>query len=273
MFLRTYLWKKGLDLGLLDDVTQFNTILTRARGWVVVIGDSDCLTSIGNCSNVWSKYVDACEGNQGFFKSLEDLEEFGNKIAKHNVKNEENRSEGLPDTNEVGLFGSFENVNPPDIHTQNTCQTKSNSLNDFIKICQQEISQVHANNDITEALHDQLTFARIALENLEKQTSKIQKCEEREKSVVKTKPAEIIKTGNSVGPFGHIITPEDHTEETYLNKSSSSHRFISVCQQEITHVHTNTKLKAATNDQLTLTKISLDRETRIFGAEKYSKIN
>ena len=64
-----------VDLGLLDDVTQFNTILTRARGWVLVIGDVDCLTNVGRCSNVWNKYVEACEDVCGYFESIQQFNE------------------------------------------------------------------------------------------------------------------------------------------------------------------------------------------------------
>ena len=73
--------EERLDLGLLDDVTQFNTILTRARGWVLVIGDVDCLTRVGGCSNVWSKYVEACEQVNGFFRTYMELEAFKMKIG------------------------------------------------------------------------------------------------------------------------------------------------------------------------------------------------
>ena len=64
-----------VDLGLLDDVNQFNTILTRARGWVLVIGDVDCLTNVGRCSNVWNKYAEACEDVCGYFESIQQFNE------------------------------------------------------------------------------------------------------------------------------------------------------------------------------------------------------
>ena len=68
--------EERLDLGLLDDVSQFNTILTIARGWVLVIGDSDCLTQVGGCFNVWSKYIQACQLVNGYFATYREFEAF-----------------------------------------------------------------------------------------------------------------------------------------------------------------------------------------------------
>ena len=162
--------EERLDLGLLDDVAQFNTILTRARGWVVVIGDSDCVTNIGDCSNVWSKYVDACEDNNGFFKSLEDLEDFGVKKYEKREKKEENKNAKPSETSEIGSsVESIEDVVPLEYHPSETYQTKYNLLHAFITVCQHEITQVHASTEITAAINDQLRFAKLALENLEKQ--------------------------------------------------------------------------------------------------------
>ena len=162
--------EERLDLGLLDDVTQFNTILTRARGWVVVIGDSDCVTNIGDCSNVWSKYLDACEGNQGFFKSLEDFEDFGDMKYEQKGKRKENESVKRPEASEMcSSVESIEDLFSPDDHNGETYQTKSNLVYSFIAACQQELIQVHANTEITAAINDQLAFAKLVLENLERQ--------------------------------------------------------------------------------------------------------
>ena len=159
--------EERLDLGLLDDAAQFNTILTRARGWVVVIGDSDCVTNIGDCSNVWTKYVDACESNQGFFKSLEDFEDFGAKKYEQG-KGEENKNAKPAETSEIGSsVGSNEDVVPPEDLPSEIYQTKFKHLQAFIAACQQEKSQV--SQEITAAINDQLEVANILLENLERQ--------------------------------------------------------------------------------------------------------
>ena len=253
--------EERLDLGLLDDVTQFNTILTRARGWVVVIGDSDCLTNIGNCSNVWSKYVDACEGNQGFFTSLEDFEvkrskEKGKKPERKNSKmNEKDRK-----TSSTGAGGGMV---PPEVQTEEMYQTKFNALHEFINICEQEITQPHANTDVIQAINNQLNFARIARENLERQTFEVKKIKEREEATVKrAKPADRKRTGNSVGSFEDVFPPEEHTDETYQNKFNLLQNFIAVCQQEISQVHASTEITAAINDQLRFAKLVLDNLER-----------
>ena len=82
-----------VDLGLLDDVNQFNTILTRARGWVLVIGDEDCLTNVGGCSNVWSKYVEACKDVCGYFESIQQF----NEINMRQNRMETRTSGNIPD--------------------------------------------------------------------------------------------------------------------------------------------------------------------------------
>ena len=65
-----------LDLGLLDDVTQFNTILTPARGWILVIGDVICLTNVGRCSNVKKKYIETREEVRNYYEPIPQLNEF-----------------------------------------------------------------------------------------------------------------------------------------------------------------------------------------------------
>ena len=252
--------EERLDLGLLDDVRQFNTTLTRARGWVVVIGDSDCLTSIGNCSNVWSKYIDACEGNQGFFKCLEDFEvkrskERGKKAERKNSKmNEKDRK--------TGSTGAGGEMAPPEVHTE-MYQTKFNALHVFINICQKEITQPHASTDISAAIYNQLNFARIACENLERQTYEVKKIKDREEVEVKrAKPADRKRTGNSAGSFEGIFSPEEHTDGTYQNKFNLLQAFIAACQQEISQVHASTEISAAINDQLRFAKLVLENLER-----------
>ena len=152
----------------------------------------------------------------------------------------------------------FEDVVPLQGYTEGTYQNKSNSLHRFVAICQQEITQVHDNTEIITAIHDQLTFAKIALENLEKQTFEVKKREKRENSLVqKTNPAESSRTRNSIRPSEDVVPLQNQTEETYQNKSNSLHRFVTICQQEITQVHDNTEIAAAINEQLTFVKISL----------------
>ena len=116
-----------LDLGLLDDVKQFNTILTRARGWVVVIGDSDCVTNIGDCSNVWTKYVDACEGNQGFFKSLEEFKTFEVKNSQRKDKKTEGKNSENVKNRKTGSVQTSERMIPPEDHMRR-CTTISAML-------------------------------------------------------------------------------------------------------------------------------------------------
>ena len=59
--------KKGHDpdtqyyLGFLSDMRQLNTAFTRSQSLVVVVGNPVALCSIGECCNVWKKYIKECE--------------------------------------------------------------------------------------------------------------------------------------------------------------------------------------------------------------------
>ena len=57
-----------VDLGLLDDVTQFNTILSRVRGWVMVVGSSETLSNVGSCRDVWKQYIAQCVKLNSFYE-------------------------------------------------------------------------------------------------------------------------------------------------------------------------------------------------------------
>ena len=267
--------EERLDLGLLDDVKQFNTILTRARGWVVVIGDSDCVTNIGECSNVWSKYVGACKGNRGFFQSLEELEDFEVPKSKGKEKKTytktsrttgtEAKTARTTGTKETSPIGGAKGMAPPEDPIEEATipnalhQTKFNALYLFITTCQQEITQVHTSSYIAAVINDQLTYARIALDNLEKQSFELKRCKNREKVEGKTtKPTESKITGDSVRSFEDVFPPEDHFNESYRTKFNSLQLFITTCQQEITETNGSRAITAAIKDQLTFAKIALD---------------
>ena len=137
---------------------------------------------------------------------------------------------------------------------------KCNALHAIITICQQEITQVHANAEITVVINNQLTYARIALENLERQSFEVKRCKEREKvEVRRAKPAE---RKDSVGSFADVFSPEEHTDGTYQTKFNLLQAFIAACQQEISQVHVSTEITAAINDQLTFAKFVLENLER-----------
>ena len=48
-------------LGFLSDMRQLNTAFTRSQSLVVVVGNPVALCSIGECCNVWKKYIKECE--------------------------------------------------------------------------------------------------------------------------------------------------------------------------------------------------------------------
>ena len=160
--------EERLDLGLLDDVSQFNTILTRARGWVLVIGDSDCLTQVGGCSNVWSKYIQACQQVNGYFATYREFEAFrmetGNtketKVPNlKTIKNEEIPKSKVP-------IHSTEELNP--VHTADIYISKLNLLESYIATCYQEL-EVSTDPNITQSIHEQIQSTRMTLEILERQ--------------------------------------------------------------------------------------------------------
>ncbi|KAI6657064.1 helicase with zinc finger domain-like [Oopsacas minuta] len=129
-----------LDLGLLDDVTQFNTILTRARGWVLVIGDMDCIQNVGECSNVWYKYIEACDNAKGLFRTSEEFKNFKMKagVTKH-------------ETEKLGKEATKGSTNRVDkIDSISSYDIKYNSSQTFITTCQHDLenSQSSFSTDI-----------------------------------------------------------------------------------------------------------------------------
>ena len=169
--------EERLDLGLLDDVAQFNTILTRARGWVLVIGDADCLTRVGGCSNVWSKYVEACEQVNGFFRTCMEFEAFKMKIG--DTKETKGPSLRIPKKVEIPKskvsIASTEESQLELCTTENTFDSKYNSLQSFMNTCYQELT-VSTNQEVKEAIHEQLAHAKVAIEAMENQRYIEQKC-------------------------------------------------------------------------------------------------
>ena len=150
--------EERVDLGLLDDVTQFNTILTRARGWVLVIGDMDCLLKVGECSNVWNNYIEACDGVKGLFKTSEQFKHF--KMEKGITNNK---------TGKLGKEVPKNSTNRVDkIDTVSSYETKYNSLQTFMKTCQHELENSQ-NPEVVRAIHKQIDLAKIAMEAMESQ--------------------------------------------------------------------------------------------------------
>ena len=154
--------EERLDLGLLDDVSQFNTILTRARGWVLVIGDSDCLTRVGGCSNVWSKYIQACKQVNGFFETYREFEAFRMQIGD----TRETNTPMLRTKNEENARSKFSTSS--DLEAENAFDSKHNSLQYFINTCYQELA---ASTDpvVQETLRGKLYHAKIEIEAMEHQ--------------------------------------------------------------------------------------------------------
>ena len=145
--------EEKLDLGLLDDVTQFNTILTRARGWVLVIGDMDCLLKVGDCSNVWNNYIETCDNVKGLFRTSEQFMDFKMEAGVTN--------------NEIRKFAPKDSIDRVD-NKISPYDTKYNSLQIFMTTCQHELENSQ-NQDVIQAIHKQLELAKIAIEAMESQ--------------------------------------------------------------------------------------------------------
>ena len=168
--------EERLDLGLLDDVSQFNTILTRARGWVLVIGDSDCLTQVGGCSNVWSKYVQACQQVNGYFANYREFEAF--RMQTGNTKETKvptlrTKKIEIPKS-KVSISTNLESQLEV-CATENTYVSKYNSLQSFINNCYQELT-ISTNQKVKEAIHEQLVHAKVAIKAMENQRYLEQRC-------------------------------------------------------------------------------------------------
>ena len=135
-----------LDLGLLDDIAQFNTVLTRARGWVMVIGDTECLTAVGRCSEMWRQYRETCSQLNGFFPN-------GDITAR--------KYDELFETS--GLSGD-------DVVERD--EEKSTLLEKFISICFEELcsSVTLDNSRKCQSLSEQIELAERALSLINEQT-------------------------------------------------------------------------------------------------------
>ena len=196
--------EETLDLGLLDDVTQFNTILTRARGWVLVIGDVDCLTNVGRCSNVWNKYVEACEDVCGYFESIQQFSEINMRTYRAksektykkfpreqeqdlleqtkqfdnfntqipNNSNESILDETIPSGEECDVITTQESSKEELIVEETVSSANYNSklysLQNFINICHEELNGV-TNQDVISVINEQIQFTNLTLELLERQ--------------------------------------------------------------------------------------------------------
>ena len=167
--------EERLDLGLLDDVSQFNTILTRARGWVLVIGDSDCLTRVGGCSNVWSKYIQACKQVNGFFGTYREFEDFRMQIG--NTRESKVASLKIPMKKAEITEGkaSITDLDTEQEMVVDTFGIKSNLLDTYIATCHQELS-ITTNQEVMQVICEQMNLVKISLETMDKQRYLEQKC-------------------------------------------------------------------------------------------------
>ena len=169
--------EERLDLGLLDDVSQFNTILTRARGWVLVIGDSDCLTQVGGCSNVWSKYIQACKQVNGFFETYREFEAFrmqiGNTRESKVASLKSLRKEEIPQSK----VPMAPNTELPTVQSEevDTYEIKLNHLECYLETCYQELSSA-TNEEVLQAIHEQMDLVKISIETMDKQRYIEQMC-------------------------------------------------------------------------------------------------
>ena len=162
--------EEKLDLGMLHDVTQFNTILTRARGWVMVIGKADCLTSVGGCSQVWNKYIERCKSLGGYFETAEEMNEFSaqtrrdhlkkgtSSVPKEKLATNQNSSDPQASANPV------KSNDPLDLY-----DTKFKSLQTFITSCYKELMSIKATDPAFSKIDEQLQFAKMTLELLQGQ--------------------------------------------------------------------------------------------------------
>ena len=169
--------EERLDLGLLDDVSQFNTILTRARGWVLVIGDSDCLTQVGGCSNVWSKYIQACKQINGYFAIYREFDDF--RMQTGNTKETKVPNFKTIKRDEIPKSKASIPLNTElpqeEEMVVDTFEKKLNHLESYIETCHHELS-IATNQEVIHAVHEQLDFAKICIETMDKQRYMEQKC-------------------------------------------------------------------------------------------------
>ena len=107
-----------VDLGLLDDVTQFNTILSRVRGWVMVVGSSETLTNIGSCYSVWKQYIELCVKQNSFFEDEAGTEECEDGDIETHEEERNLFEEPVPAQHAV----PYPPMNPQPIHQMNILQ-------------------------------------------------------------------------------------------------------------------------------------------------------
>ena len=158
-----------VDLGLLDDVTQFNTILSRVRGWVMVVGSRDTLSNIGGCSTVWKRYIDKCIELRSFY---EDCNLGGDFDEDNGAVFEEERNlivERSPPQSQACRLIPNVQVNPhfnPQINLQQNIQRypsiqnfllgKYNLLKELKQKCFQEQSFYHPRSEMALLTREQI---------------------------------------------------------------------------------------------------------------------
>ncbi|KAI6661266.1 hypothetical protein LOD99_10087 [Oopsacas minuta] len=101
-----------VDLGLLDDVTQFNTILSRVRGWVMVVGSAETLKNIGSCSEVWKKYIQQCIELNSYFEDDNAAENYENDDVAVFEENKLSVNESIQNHSSSGPV-PYTQLNPP----------------------------------------------------------------------------------------------------------------------------------------------------------------
>lgn len=76
---------------------MINTAITRARYSVVVVGDPVVLCSVGECKDIWRRYVELCFGKKSFFPESYSIEQLKAEvmIAEARLKSSSAVDEGL----------------------------------------------------------------------------------------------------------------------------------------------------------------------------------
>eukprot|EP00800_Vazella_pourtalesii_P019994 TRINITY_DN6949_c0_g1_i1.p1 TRINITY_DN6949_c0_g1~~TRINITY_DN6949_c0_g1_i1.p1 ORF type:complete len:1367 (+),score=225.16 TRINITY_DN6949_c0_g1_i1:38-4138(+) len=159
-----------VDLGLLDDVTQLNTILSRVRGWVMVVGSRDTLSNIGACSEVWKRYIDTCMELRSFYEDCNvagDLDEDSGPVFEEErnliVEQSPPHSQACrpipivqpnpPVNPQINLQQNFPR-NPPTL--QSFLLGKYNLLRELNEKCYQEQSFYHPRTEMAQLARQQI---------------------------------------------------------------------------------------------------------------------
>ena len=144
-----------VDLGLLDDVTQFNTILSRVRGWVMVVGSRDTLSNIGGCSTVWKQYIEKCIKLRSFYEdsnAVGDFDEDNSAICE-----EEKNLIDEQSPPQVQVCRPIPNVQVnPIINLQDYLLGKYSLLNELKQKCFQELSFYHPRSEMALLTREQI---------------------------------------------------------------------------------------------------------------------